>query len=197
MRQVLRACRGLRLTNGYGPTENTTFTTTYSVEHADATPDPLPIGAPVYGTDLSVVDASGRLVPPGAVGELLAGGTGLADGYLGDPTRTDASFVRHDGERRYRTGDLVRWGTDGQLRFLGRNDRQVKIAGHRVEPVDVERRLRRSRASATPWSSPPVTRRAVYASARRSSPTRTASTWPPCAARWSPTWPRTPGRSSG
>ncbi|MGW3892274.1 non-ribosomal peptide synthetase [Micromonospora chokoriensis] len=142
VRQVLRACRGLRLTNGYGPTENTTFTTTYSVEHADATPDPLPIGAPVHGTDLSVVDASGRLVPPGAVGELLAGGTGLADGYLGDPTRTDTSFVRHDGERRYRTGDLVRWGTDGQLRFLGRNDRQVKIAGHRVEPVDVERRLR-------------------------------------------------------
>ncbi|WP_238432990.1 non-ribosomal peptide synthetase [Micromonospora tarensis] len=142
VRQVLAACRGLRLTNGYGPTENTTFTTTYSVAHADATVDPLPIGAPVHGTDLSVVDASGRLVPPGAVGELLAGGTGLADGYLGDPTRTDASFVRHGDVRRYRTGDLVRWGADGQLRFLGRNDRQVKIAGHRVEPVDVERRLR-------------------------------------------------------
>ncbi|MFG3711966.1 amino acid adenylation domain-containing protein [Micromonospora sp. NPDC047730] len=144
VRRVLRACPGLRLTNGYGPTENTTFTTTYSVEHADATPDPLPIGAAVHGTDLYVVDPSGRLVPPGAIGELWAAGGGLADGYLNDPVRTDASFVRHAGlgVRLYRTGDLVRWGADGQLRFLGRNDRQVKIAGHRVELVDVERRLR-------------------------------------------------------
>ncbi|MEV5767523.1 non-ribosomal peptide synthetase, partial [Micromonospora sp. NPDC052213] len=144
VRRVLRACPGLRLTNGYGPTENTTFTTTYSVDHADATPDPLPIGAAVHGTDLYVVDPSGRLVPPGAIGELWAAGGGLADGYLNDPVRTDASFVRHAGlgVRLYRTGDLVRWGADGQLRFLGRNDRQVKIAGHRVELVDVERRLR-------------------------------------------------------
>ncbi|SCL71903.1 non-ribosomal peptide synthetase [Micromonospora peucetia] len=144
VRRVLRACPGLRVTNAYGPTENTTFTTTYPVDHADATPDPLPIGTPVHGTDLYVVDPSGRPVPPGAVGELCTAGTGLADGYLNDPVRTDASFVRHDdpGVRLYRTGDLVRWGADGQLRFLGRNDRQVKIAGHRVELVDVERRLR-------------------------------------------------------
>ncbi|WP_405097029.1 non-ribosomal peptide synthetase [Micromonospora sp. NBC_01412] len=144
VRRVLRACPGLRVTNAYGPTENTTFTTTYPVDHADATPDPLPIGTPVHGTDLYVVDPSGRLVAPGAVGELCTAGTGLADGYLNDPVRTDASFVRHrdPGVRLYRTGDLVRWGADGQLRFLGRNDRQVKIAGHRVELVDVERRLR-------------------------------------------------------
>ncbi|GGQ76007.1 non-ribosomal peptide synthetase [Couchioplanes azureus] len=144
VRRVLRACPGLRVTNGYGPTENTTFTTTYSMEHADATPDPLPIGAAVHGTGLYVVDPAGRLVPPGAIGELQAAGTGLADGYLADPARTEASFVRHPGlgQRLYRTGDLVRWGADGQLRFLGRNDRQVKIAGHRVELVDVERRLR-------------------------------------------------------
>ncbi|MEU7934636.1 amino acid adenylation domain-containing protein [Micromonospora echinofusca] len=144
VRRVLRACPGLRVTNGYGPTENTTFTTTWSVEHADATPDPLPIGAPVRGTDLHVVDPAGRPVPPGAIGELRTAGTGLADGYLDDPARTDASFVRHGDPpvRLYRTGDLVRWGADGQLRFLGRNDRQVKIAGHRVELVDVERRLR-------------------------------------------------------
>ncbi|MER7270048.1 amino acid adenylation domain-containing protein [Micromonospora carbonacea] len=144
VRRVLAACPGLRLTNGYGPTENTTFTTTYSVDHAEATPDPLPIGGPVRGTDLHVVGPGGRLVPPGAVGELWAAGTGLADGYLDDPARTDASFVRSAelGTRLYRTGDLVRWGADGQLRFLGRNDRQVKIAGHRVELVDIERRLR-------------------------------------------------------
>ncbi|MEU9508025.1 amino acid adenylation domain-containing protein [Micromonospora sp. NPDC048170] len=144
VRRVLRACPGLRVTNAYGPTENTTFTTTYPIDHADATPEPLPIGRPVHGTDLHVVDPSGRPVPPGAVGELCTAGTGLADGYLRDPARTDVSFVRHGnpGVRLYRTGDLVRWGADGQLRFLGRNDRQVKIAGHRVELVDVERRLR-------------------------------------------------------
>ena len=138
VRRVLEHCPGLRVTNGYGPTENTTFTTTFDVDHASAVPDPLPIGTPVHGTTVRVVDRTGRLVPPGAVGELLAAGPGRADGYLADPARTAAAFG-HDG---YRTGDLVRWDTAGRLRFLGRNDKQVKIAGHRVELADVERRVR-------------------------------------------------------
>ncbi|HVK26106.1 MAG TPA: amino acid adenylation domain-containing protein [Actinokineospora sp.] len=144
VRRVLEHCPGLRVTNGYGPTENTTFTTTFPIDSAAEVLDPLPIGGPVRGTDLYVVDPAGRLVPPGAVGELLAGGEGLADGYLQDPDRTAASFGTHAalGRRVYRTGDLVRWGTDGRLRFLGRNDRQVKIAGHRVELVDIERRIK-------------------------------------------------------
>ncbi|CRK57733.1 Nonribosomal peptide synthetase [Alloactinosynnema sp. L-07] len=144
VRRVLAHCPGLRVTNGYGPTENTTFTTTFPIDSAAEVLDPLPIGGPVRGTDLYIVDPAGRLVPPGAVGELLAGGEGLADGYLRDPDRTAASFTSHAplGRRVYRTGDLVRWGTDGRLRFLGRNDRQVKIAGHRVELVDVERRIK-------------------------------------------------------
>jgi amino acid adenylation domain-containing protein len=142
VRRVLGNCPGLRVTNGYGPTENTTFTTVFHVDGAHEVPDPFPIGAPIRGTGVWVVDAHDRLVPPGATGELRATGRGLANGYVGDPERTAASFTGRDGEREYRTGDLVRWGEDGQLRFLGRADRQVKIAGHRVELADVERRIR-------------------------------------------------------
>ncbi|MGC4789672.1 non-ribosomal peptide synthetase [Micromonospora sp. DT178] len=199
VRRVLRACPGLRVTNGYGPTENTTFTTTWSVDHADATPDPLPIGAPVHGTDLYVADPARRLVPPGAIGELGTAGTGLADGYLDDPARTDASFVRlgDPGVRLYRTGDLVRWGADEQLRFLGRNDRQVKIAGHRVELVDVERRLRARpgvRDAVVFTTGDPVT--GVRLSPRSSPPPK-AWTWPACAVPWRPSWPLRPAAAVG
>jgi amino acid adenylation domain-containing protein len=142
VRRVLGQCHGLRVTNGYGPTENTTFTTVFHVDGAHEVPDPFPIGRPVRGTDVWIVDEHDRLVPPGAVGELRTTGWGLADGYVGDPERTALSFTERAGEREYRTGDLVRWGADGRLRFLGRADRQVKIAGHRVELVDVERRIR-------------------------------------------------------
>jgi amino acid adenylation domain-containing protein len=138
VRRVLDHCPDLRVTNGYGPTENTTFTTTFDVDAAADVPDPLPIGTPVRGTTVRVVDPVGRPVPPGAVGELLASGPGLADGYLAEPERTAAVF----SGAGYRTGDLVRWDGQGRLRFLGRNDKQVKIAGHRVELADVERRIR-------------------------------------------------------
>jgi amino acid adenylation domain-containing protein len=138
VRRVLDHCPGLRVTNGYGPTENTTFTTTFDVDAAVGVLDPFPIGTPVHGTTVLVVDPAGRPVPPGAVGELVTSGPGLAHGYLADPDRTAAVFSG-DG---YRTGDLVRWDGHGRLRFLGRNDKQVKIAGYRVELADVERRIR-------------------------------------------------------
>ena len=127
---------GLVLTNGYGPTENTTFTTTHSVTRPEDVDGPLPIGTPVPGTRVYVLDERARLVPPGAVGELHAAGAGLADGYLGDETETARRFGRISPdvpERLYRTGDLVRIDTAGRLRFLGRTDDQVKIRGFRVE----------------------------------------------------------------
>jgi amino acid adenylation domain-containing protein len=136
---VARAVRrhpGLVLTNGYGPTENTTFTTTHSVTRPEDVDGPLPIGTPVPGTRVYVLDDRARLVPPGAVGELYAGGAGLADGYLGDEAETARRFGRFSPdvpERLYRTGDLVRVDTAGRLRFLGRTDDQVKIRGFRVE----------------------------------------------------------------
>ncbi|MEV0012165.1 amino acid adenylation domain-containing protein [Streptomyces sp. NPDC047973] len=127
---------GLVITNGYGPTENTTFTTTHSVHRPEDVDGPLPIGVPVPGTRVYVLDERGRVVPAGAVGELYTGGAGLADGYLGDEAETARSFGVFSPdveERLYRTGDVVRMDGAGRLRFLGRADDQVKLRGYRVE----------------------------------------------------------------
>ncbi|MGW4059295.1 non-ribosomal peptide synthetase [Amycolatopsis sp. NPDC004747] len=127
---------GLVITNGYGPTENTTFTTTHTVTAADEIDGPLPIGTPIPGTRVYVLDDRGRLVPPGAVGELHAGGDGLADGYVGDEAETARRFGRFSAdvpERLYRTGDVVRLDTRGRLTFLDRVDDQVKLRGYRIE----------------------------------------------------------------
>lgn len=127
---------GLVITNGYGPTENTTFTTTHSVHAPEDVDGPLPIGRPVPGTRVYVLDARRRLLPPGAVGELYAAGAGLADGYLGDERETARSFGEFSTdvpERLYRTGDVVRLDSRGRLCFLGRADDQVKLRGYRIE----------------------------------------------------------------
>lgn len=134
--RVLARHPGLVVTNGYGPTENTTFTTTHSVSSPDEIDGPLPIGRPVPGTRVYLLDARRRLLPPGAVGELYAAGAGLADGYLGDPDETARSFGEFSPdlpERLYRTGDVVRLDSRGRLTFLGRADDQVKLRGYRVE----------------------------------------------------------------
>ncbi|MCE6999214.1 amino acid adenylation domain-containing protein [Saccharothrix sp. S26] len=134
--RVLRRHPGLVVTNGYGPTENTTFTTTYSVSDPEEVDGPLPIGTPLPGTRVYVLDERGRRVPPGAVGELYAAGEGLAVGYLDDEAETARAFGHFSpeiGERLYRTGDVVRLDTRGRLRFLGRRDDQVKLRGYRVE----------------------------------------------------------------
>jgi amino acid adenylation domain-containing protein len=134
---------GLRVTNGYGPTENTTFSTVAHFDDASAVTDPLPIGTPVPGSGALVLDATGREVPPGGTGELYVTGLGLALDYAGDPERTAEAFgvISAAGERAYRTGDLVRLTGAGQLRFLGRADRQVKIRGFRVELDEIRQAL--------------------------------------------------------
>ncbi|MFD8203754.1 amino acid adenylation domain-containing protein [Streptomyces sp. NPDC059701] len=128
-----------RVVNNYGPTESTVVTTSAEVVPGTAVP---PIGRPVPGTIVYVVDRHGRPVPTGVPGELLVGGTGLARGYRGQPGRTAERFVtvHVDGAPRrvYRTGDRVRWLADGQLEFLGRLDDQVKLRGHRIEPGEIE-----------------------------------------------------------
>ncbi|RAG87117.1 non-ribosomal peptide synthetase [Streptacidiphilus pinicola] len=144
---VLRTCPGLRVSNGYGPTENTTFTTVHHVDDpVGATASALPIGRPIQGTGVVVLDHAGRPVPPGGVGELYAYGAGLAAGYTRAPDETALVFGEFGGAaagcRLYRTGDLVRWDAEGNLRFLGRRDRQVKIRGFRVEPDQVTAVLR-------------------------------------------------------
>ncbi|MEV6328796.1 amino acid adenylation domain-containing protein [Streptomyces sp. NPDC051909] len=134
VRRVLEHCPGLRVTNGYGPTENTTFTTVHHVDDPAEVGETVPIGRPVTGTAVSIRDENGQLVPRGAIGELCASGDGLAVDYLNDPAATARAFGRDpQGRRYYRTGDLVRLDADGNLRILGRRDGQVKIRGFRIE----------------------------------------------------------------
>jgi len=143
VRRALDVLRGTRLVNGYGPTENTTFTTCHTITAADLDRHSIPIGRPIPNTSVWILDDRGRQVPIGVPGELFTGGDGLALGYLDDPARTAEKFVFRvigdsGGERLFRTGDLARWLPDGTIEFLGRGDRQVKIRGCRVEPGEVE-----------------------------------------------------------
>jgi len=147
---VLGAGPPHRLVHVYGPTESTTFSSWHLVTDEDAVAETVPIGSPVANTTLYVVDRVGEPVPIGAVGELWIGGDGLALEYLNEPTLTSERF-RPDrfGDdpwgRLYRTGDLVRRRGDGAIEFVGRNDRQIKLRGFRIEPEEVERALRSHR----------------------------------------------------
>jgi len=146
---VVRALRGLpgcRLINGYGPTENTTFTCCHTLHPAEDGSRAIPIGQPIAQTQVYVLDPHRQPVPAGVPGELYAAGDGLARGYLAESERTAECFLPDPfsttpGARMYRTGDLVRRRADGTLEFLGRLDRQVKIRGFRVELEEIEAAL--------------------------------------------------------
>ncbi len=140
--------KDLTVINGYGPTENTTFTIYYKVEKEFY--DNIPIGKPVSNTQVYILDKNNNLAPIGIPGELCIGGNGLARGYLNQTELTEEKFialqldltedkcivVKH--ERIYKTGDKARWLPDGNIEFLGRIDRQVKIRGFRIELGEVE-----------------------------------------------------------
>jgi surfactin synthase thioesterase subunit/acyl carrier protein len=132
------------LVNGYGPTENTTFTCCRAIVAEDLNRRSIPIGPPIRGTRVWILDGKGRVCPTGIAGELCAGGAGLARGYWRDEAATAERFVEHPRfGRLYRTGDLCRILPDGSIEFLGRLDRQLKVRGVRVEPAEVEAALER------------------------------------------------------
>lgn len=133
-----------RILNMYGPTETTIWSTSETLPPGHL-PSPgsvtVPIGRPIVGTSVHVVNAAFARQPIGTAGELLIGGAGVARGYHRNPERTAERFLAdpfHPGGRVYRTGDRVRFLVDGRLEFLGRVDRQVKVRGHRIEPGEVE-----------------------------------------------------------
>src|SRR6185369_12996311 len=143
VRAVLKAGAPSNLVNGYGPTENTTFSSTYRVGELAETATTIPIGRPVANSTTYVLDEQQQVVPVGIAGELYVGGDGLAREYLHSPALTAQRFVPHPfsdeaGARLYRTGDLARWGADGELEFLGRADEQVKLRGFRIELGEIE-----------------------------------------------------------
>ncbi|MDF1845047.1 MAG: amino acid adenylation domain-containing protein [Rubripirellula sp.] len=147
VRRSLETLEGCTIINGYGPTENTTFTCCYPITHPEQLEATVPIGRPISNTRVYVLDSEMRPVPVGIPGELCIGGDGLAREYLNDPELSNQKFVSSPfvelpDERLYRTGDLCRYLPDGRLEFLGRRDQQVKIRGFRIELGEVEQALR-------------------------------------------------------
>ena len=141
VRKALERLGEGRLINGYGPTENTTFTCCYSITHLSAEEHSIPIGRPISNTQCFILDRDLQPVPIGVRGELFAGGDGLARGYLNDPELTAEKFIPNPfrpGSLLYRTGDFARYRSDGNIEFLGRIDNQVKIRGYRVELGEIE-----------------------------------------------------------
>lgn len=136
LRRAFEALPNVRLINGYGPTENTTFTCCHTLRKADLESHIIPIGRPIAGSRVRIVDAGGNIVQVGMPGELHCGGDGLALGYLGQPELTAERFIGN-GEW-YRSGDLCRWTSDGRIEFLGRIDDQLKVRGFRIEPGEIE-----------------------------------------------------------
>ncbi|MEO0408899.1 MAG: amino acid adenylation domain-containing protein, partial [Cyanobacteria bacterium P01_A01_bin.135] len=152
VRKALAELPHTRLINGYGPTENTTFTCCHPItaESLGASGENSPpIGRPIANTQIYVLDAELQPVPVGVPGELYVGGDGLARGYLNRPELTAERFVPNPFQNHpglgagvlYRTGDRVRYRPDGALEYLGRLDNQVKIRGFRIELGEIEAAL--------------------------------------------------------
>lgn len=147
-RKVFKRAKVKRLINGYGPTENTTFTCCHSMSEETELSASVPIGRPINNTQVYVLDLNLEPAPVGVPGELHIGGDGLARHYLNQAELVAEKFIpnpfsERPGARLYKTGDAVQYLDDGAIEFQGRIDRQVKIRGFRIEPREVEVLLKR------------------------------------------------------
>ncbi|MEM0924429.1 MAG: amino acid adenylation domain-containing protein [Planctomycetota bacterium] len=140
--------RSCQLWNLYGPTETTVWSAAYQITDATA---PILIGRPIGNTQIYLLDSKGREVPPGCEGELFIGGAGVTLGYRNRPDLTHQRFLENPyrnphanyiSDRLYRTGDIARYRMDGNLEFLRRNDKQVKVRGYRIELGEIEQNLK-------------------------------------------------------
>jgi amino acid adenylation domain-containing protein len=142
-KKFLRQATLSKLINGYGPTENTTFTSCHTLTDPAQFESNVPIGRPISNTQVYILDKHLQLVPPGVAAELYAGGDGLARCYLNNPQLTAEKFIpnpfsKNPSDRLYRTGDIARYVRDGTIEFLGRLDGQLKVRGFRVESGEIE-----------------------------------------------------------
>ncbi|MGB3466940.1 MAG: amino acid adenylation domain-containing protein, partial [Cyclobacteriaceae bacterium] len=134
----------IEIYNEYGPTEATIGCMLYKYEKPDNNRSAVPIGASISGNQIYLLDEDLRPVPLGVTGEIYISGAGLAKGYVNNKALTNEKFISNpfsEGKRMYKTGDLGRWLADGQLEYLGRNDKQVKVRGYRIELEEIERAL--------------------------------------------------------
>jgi len=143
VKKLLHQLNRCILINGYGPTENTTFTCCYAITDPSQIGNSVPIGRPIANTQVYLLDTQMQLVPIGVAGELYIAGVGLAKGYLNRPDLTEEKFIpnpfsNEPGSRLYKTGDLARYLPDGNIEYLGRIDNQVKIRGFRIELGEIE-----------------------------------------------------------
>jgi len=146
VKKALKALGPNVLINGYGPTENTTFTCCFPINSEASITDSVPIGFPLNNTTVHVLDEQRNPVPVGRKGELYTGGDGVALGYwkrdnLCAEKFIDDPFSGKSGAKLYRTGDIVKWQADGSIAFIGRADGQVKIRGFRIELGEIENAL--------------------------------------------------------
>lgn len=137
--KVKQAIPHLEIVNGYGPTENTTFSLYHKIENTSE--EDIPVGKPITNTTVYILDKSLNLLPIGVQGEIYVGGKGVARGYINDEKRTQEKFIpdpfSYEG-RLYKTGDLGRWLENGTIEFGGRKDNQIKLRGYRIELGEIE-----------------------------------------------------------
>ena len=142
VRAALKGTPPKHLVHVYGPTENTTFSTFFQVDHVDDTATNVPIGDPIANSTCYVIDKYNKICPPNVPGELLVGGDGVALGYHNRPELNAERFIDNPFDPEsgpvYRTGDSVRYLSDGSIEFLDRIDQQVKIRGFRIELGEIE-----------------------------------------------------------